>query len=183
MRKVCFLCTAYVALGPSSSAPYQQSANPNYEAIHCARTNELISRSLGRGVRPSMDYANALVGESSEYPPRWNFSNWTSRTALACTRGETSAICQYGIEPHRRAGAMVPKARDECDPTRVRRTQVEARTDKEGAQTKKRSALRSTPSSLFELASSKKSTVESNQTSSKRNQLLNMTNRTIRTRY
>ena len=83
-----------------------------------------------------MDYASDLVRESAEYPPEWDFSNWTFVTVLECTPEETPAVHDYGFELQRRAWAIVTAVQHQRDTADVNVTQVEARADRRRASAK-----------------------------------------------
>ena len=115
-----------------------------------------------------MDYPIALVKSMAEFPPRWDFSNWTYLTDLACAPEEASAIHEYGLELQRRAWTILYAVQHQRDTDNVNVIQVEARADRRRAPAKKSGALPSSQAYLFEFASREKSAVLSKQTPSQK---------------
>ena len=115
-----------------------------------------------------MDYPRALVKAMAEYPPRWDFSNLTYLTDLACNPEETFAIHEYGFQLQRRAWAILNAVQHQRDTDDVNVTQAEARAERRRTSAKESGAQPSSQASLFDFSSSEKSAVLSKQTPSQK---------------
>ena len=110
----------------------------------------------------------ALVKTMAEFLSRWDFSNWTYLTELACILEETFATHECGFELQRRAWVILNAVQHQRDVDDVNVIQVEARAGRKKASASESGALQSSQTSLFEFASREKSEVLSNQTPSKK---------------
>ena len=95
-----------------------------------------------------------------EFPPKWDFSNWTYLTKMACSPGKINAIHEYEIELQRPAREIVAATQDHRDTADINDERVEA-ADREGAPAQESNALPPGGTSLFAHGSSDKSEVMS----------------------